>query len=140
MMRRLFVLILMLASCSGNLDVAEKPANLLTESQMEDVLRDLMILEGHINQKYETVNRYHKIMSKSGKVLLAKKNITAKQYEESFIYYNANPEKMERILDNVFDGFQKESILLQQELKDTLGVLQGLMLNDTLRLSSPSNP
>lgn len=128
------------SSCGGKLEVAEKPENLLTEKQMEEVLRDLMILEGHIHENYESVNRYYKIMTGSGKALLKQKNITEEQYESSFVYYNANPEIMERILDNVLDSFQKESLLLQQELKDTLQVLKGLMINDSLKLSPPSIP
>lgn len=136
---RYFILILaFITACNGKLAVAEKPDNLLSEQQMEEVLTELMVLEGHINLKYETVNRYHKIMSASGKALLKEKKITEKQYEDSFIYYNANPEIMERILDNVVDGFQKESMLLQQELKDSLEK-QIDAINDSLKLPPSLN-
>lgn len=138
-MRFLLICTLFLFACNGKLAVAEKPVDLLTEQQMEDVLGDLMILEGHINATYETVNRYHKIMTKSGEDLLKTKHITVKQYETSFVYYNANPEQMERILDNVMDKLQKESIILQQELKDTLAKQQSL-INDSLKLPPTLKP
>lgn len=123
-MKKLFVIFgLIVTSCTSSLESIPEPENLISEVKMAQVLHDLMLLEGHINFTYETVNRYNKIMTMSGEAVLKEHGITKENYEESFEYYNGNQEKFERILDDVMERFNKESIKLQQEIKDTILVL-----------------
>lgn len=105
----------LLQSCDEGLQGLEKPDNLIPKDQMVDVMTDMLILEGHIQRTYSSVNRYYKVMTVSGKAYLKSKHITEKQYEDSFIYYNGSQEEFKEIIDKVMERLQKESIELQKE-------------------------
>ncbi|MNK05021.1 hypothetical protein D3C87_228960 [compost metagenome] len=112
----LFILLLLtLQSCDEGLKGLDKPDNLIPKEQMIDVMTDMLILEGHIQNTYSTVNRYYKVMTASGRDYLKTKGITEKQYEDSFIYYNSNQLEYKEILDKVMDRLQKESIEMQKK-------------------------
>lgn len=108
------VLLVVFQSCDEGLKGLDKPDNLIPKEQMIDIMTDMLILEGHIQNTYSTVNRYYKVMTASGRHYLKTKGITEKQYEESFIYYNSNQLEYKEILDKVMERLQKESIEMQK--------------------------
>lgn len=117
---RIFALIALLVitqSCNDKLRSPEKPDNLIPEEQMIEVMSDMLILEGHIQNTYSTVNRYYKVMTASGRAYLKSKGITQKQYEDSFLYYNSMQQDYNKMLDKVMERLQKESIELQKDQK-----------------------
>lgn len=109
------VLLVVLQSCNSELHGLKKPDNLIPKDQMIELMTDMLILEGHIQTTYSTVNRYYKVMTASGKHYLKSKNVTEKQYEESFIYYTSTHEDYKQMLDKVMENLQKESIELQRK-------------------------
>ncbi|MNJ86252.1 hypothetical protein D3C87_37430 [compost metagenome] len=113
-------LVFFLQSCNDGLEGLKEPDNLIPKEQMIDVMTNMLILEGHIQTTYSTVNRYYKVMSASGKAYLKTQNITEKQYEESFIYYNSMHEEYKVMLDTIMERLQKESIELQKNPSDSL--------------------
>lgn len=113
-------LLFFLQSCNDGLKGLEEPDNLIPKEQMIDVMTEMLILEGHIQTTYSTVNRYYKVMTASGKAYLKTQHITEKQYEESFIYYNSRHEEYKVMLDTIMERLQKESIELQKNPSDTL--------------------
>jgi hypothetical protein len=116
MRKFLFIAFLFLIqSCDDGLNGLEKPENLLPEDQMIELMTDMLILEGHIQNTYSTVNRYYKVMSASGRDYLKTKHVSEKQYEDSFIYYNGNKEKFKKIIDKVQENLQKKSIEMQKK-------------------------
>lgn len=116
-MIRIFPILFLLfifPSCNDGLEGLKEPDNLIPKEQMIDVMTNMLILEGHIQTTYSTVNRYYKVMSASGKAYLKTQHITEKQYEESFIYYNSRHEEYKIMLDKIMERLQKESIELQK--------------------------
>jgi hypothetical protein len=109
------VLLLVLQSCNSELHGLKKPDNLIPKDQMIDLMTDMLILEGHIQTTYSTVNRYYKVMTASGRYYLKSKHVTEKQYEESFVYYTSTHEDYKQMLDKVMENLQKESIELQKK-------------------------
>ena len=116
-MKSLFgiVILLLLQSCTRDLRGMEKPDNLIPKDQMIEVMTEMLILEGHVQTTYSTVNRYYKVMTASGKHYLKSKHITQKQYEDSFKYYSCSYEEYKPMLDKVMENLQKESIELQKK-------------------------
>lgn len=108
-------LLVVLQSCNSELHGLKKPDNLIPKDQMIDLMTDMLILEGHIQTTYSTVNRYYKVMTASGRYYLKSKHVTEKQYEESFIYYTSTHEDYKQMLDKVMENLQKESIELQKK-------------------------
>lgn len=109
------VFLVVLQSCNSELHGLEKPDNLIPKEQMVELMTDMLILEGHIQTTYSTVNRYYKVMTASGRYYLKSKHVTEKQYEESFIYYTSTHEDYKQMLDKVMENLQKESIELQKK-------------------------
>lgn len=110
----LIALVLFTQSCHDRLRAPEKPENLIPEEKMIDVMTDMLILEGHIQNTYSSVNRYYKVMTASGRDYLKSQGITQKQYEDSFLYYNSTQQDYNKMLDKVMERLQKESIELQK--------------------------
>ncbi|TSJ41955.1 DUF4296 domain-containing protein [Fluviicola chungangensis] len=108
-------LFILLQSCDSELHGLEKPENLIPKDQMITLMTDMLILEGHIQTTYSTVNRYYKVMTASGRDYLKSKHITEKQYEDSFMYYTSMHEEYKLMLDKVMENLQKESIELQKK-------------------------
>lgn len=107
--------LIVLQSCNSELHGLKKPDNLIPKDQMIDLMTDMLILEGHIQTTYSTVNRYYKVMTASGRYYLKSKHVTEKQYEESFVYYTSTHEDYKQMLDKVMENLQKESIELQKK-------------------------
>lgn len=110
----IFILVL-LQSCNSELQGLKKPDDLIPKDQMIQVITDMLILEGHIQTTYSTVNRYYKVMSASGRYYLKTQHISEKQYEDSFVYYSGRNEEYKVMLDKVMENLQKESIELQKK-------------------------
>ena len=108
-------ILLLLQSCNSELQGLKKPDNLIPKDQMIQVMTDMLILEGHIQTTYTTVNRYYKVMSASGRSYLKTQHITEKQYEDSFAYYSGRNEEYKGMLEKVMENLQKESIELQKK-------------------------
>lgn len=108
-------LLIVLQSCNSELEGLKKPDNLIPKDRMIELMTDMLILEGHIQTTYSTVNRYYKVMTASGRYYLKSKHVTEKQYEESFVYYTSTHEDYKQMLDKVMENLQKESIELQKK-------------------------
>lgn len=108
-------LLVVLQSCNSELHGLKKPDNLIPKDQMIELMTDMLILEGHIQTTYSTVNRYYKVMTASGRHYLKSKHVTEKQYEDSFIYYTSTHKDYKQMLDKVMENLQKESIELQKK-------------------------
>lgn len=116
MKRILFIALLALTqSCHDGLEGLQKPENLIPKTEMIELMTDMYILEAHISTTYTTVNRYYKVMNASGRAYLKSKNITEKQYEDSYIYYNGTKEEFKFIIDKVQENLQKKSIEMQKK-------------------------
>jgi hypothetical protein len=107
-------LLVILQSCNSELHGLDKPDDLIPKDKMIVLMTDMLVLEGHIQTTYSTVNRYYKVMSASGRHYLKTKHISEKQYEDSFVYYTSKHEEYKLMLDKVMENLQKESIELQK--------------------------
>mgnify|MGYP006154065537 CR=1 FL=1 len=99
----LFFMVL-LVGCNSTLKKPDAPVDLLSQSKMIEVTKDLMLLEAGIENRYGQVAKYHKVMSASGKQLLKTHGITEKQYFTSLEYYSIHQEEMTRIYSVVLDS------------------------------------
>lgn len=94
--------------CNSTLRKPEAPVDLLSQTKMIQVTKDLMLLEAGIENRYGQVAKYHKIMSASGRELLKKHGVSEKQYFTSLEYYSTHQEEMTRIYSVVLDSLNIE--------------------------------
>lgn len=126
-MRNFLVVILMtmvIVSCyHENKPEAVAPDKLFTEDMLVDILTDIQLAEGIINQQ-----RLQKVKSDKGFkdtiyiVLFKKYDITLKELNENLDYYNTDPEYMEGLFDKVLENLSKMQAEIQVEAarKDTI--------------------
>lgn len=104
-------LIVMFASCthSGKQQPVVKVDNLIPKDQMVELMTDIMVLEAHIQKKYESVNRNYLVMTASVKEYLNSKGVSEQQYKDSYTYYFQDRNELLKILEKVEEELLKES-------------------------------
>jgi hypothetical protein len=96
--------VFLIFSCQSNINLPSKPKDLLNKSEMIRVMKDLILIESAIEGRYGQINKFHKIMAKSGEAIFEKNNITKERFERSFSYYSAHHEKLNEIYSAVLDS------------------------------------
>lgn len=97
----MFVIVMILLSCTLTPKEIEAPANLIPKDSMVLILHDLSILESYIHQKHVQLERYALLLRNSGDSLLADYGVSRERYENSLDYYGKNPEQFIEIYDAV---------------------------------------
>jgi len=120
----LIAFVLILSACSnGKEEIVERlpePENLIPRQEMTSVLLEMAKLEGYIQSQYGSVDKYHKVMLKSGDSLLSTFNISPDQYEKSLLYYGSRQSLMQEINDDVLDELTRELGELESSSDSTL--------------------
>lgn len=129
-MRSLLFLLVILAfgSCSDPMEGASKPNDLVPRDTMVMVLKDMTLMESHIQTKYIHVSHFQETMKKSGKLILDNYHLSHKRYEESMDYYGSRQDLMQSIYSEILDSLNHLSTLKGK----------GMQFNDsTIRKSPP---
>jgi len=80
-----------------------KPDNLISQSDMEDILVDLYLTQQMVNSSSSSSSNYILDHAKNSKYILDQHEVTTKAFENSYKYYFAQPSTYQKILDNVKD-------------------------------------
>ena len=111
MLKKLIILLwIVLVSCQEKM---EKPKNLLTKSQMIDLLVDIHLTETKVKELYLKRDSSNKLFRILEKEVLMRQKTTDSIYKKSFLYYLDDMEKMEEIYSAVVD-----SLSLREKIKD----------------------
>lgn len=103
------LIIVLSFSCTDKMTGPAAPPNLIPEDKMKAVLKDLVILESHIQQKYVQVNRFYEVMVRSGDSLFASYGYSRQQFESSMDYYAADQDKMIQMYSEIKNEIVKPS-------------------------------
>lgn len=104
-MRLLGILLsVFLFSCSDQREIIAEPKNLIPEDTMVLVLRDLTLIESHIQMKYEGVSVFKELMERSGDHVLSTHKVTSERFESSLDYYGSRQDKMQELYSRVLDS------------------------------------
>lgn len=112
--------IFLVSACSDRLVSNHKPKNLIPRDSLVMVLKEMTILEAHIQTKYMHVSRFKETMLLSGKNLLKKHDISSQRYEESMAYYGSRQDEMQSIYSEILDSLNqmasmKENTILPKD-------------------------
>lgn len=110
-------IIIAFSSCSDPMDGAKKPKNLIPRDTMVMVLKDMTLMESHIQTKYTHVSHFQETMKKSGKLILEQYQISHTRYEESMNYYGSRQDEMESIYTEILDSLNRLSTIKGKGLK-----------------------
>jgi hypothetical protein len=108
--------VLLFASCSDEMTVFPEPDNLIPKDTMVMVLKEMTLMESHIQSKYIHVARFQKTMLLSGNAILDKYHVTATRYEESMNYYGSHQVEMQEIYSEILDQLNSEATFLGKDI------------------------
>jgi helix-turn-helix protein len=76
---------------------AEKPENLLSETKFKSILSEIT-----------SPKKVNEEVTRLGKEILKKEGVDSTEYAQSFDYYASDKDKMERIYNEIINGFDKK--------------------------------
>jgi hypothetical protein len=102
-------LVLLVVACQSNTYGKKAPEDLIARDTLVMVLKDLSLIESHIQDVYAQNGIYKDIMRRSGDTVLSKYRLTADRLERSLDYYGSRQSDMESIYNQVLDSLNKEA-------------------------------
>lgn len=110
MKKGLFIgLLVLVQSCQGDLQLPPQPTDLIESDSMVFLLRELTVMEAAVQQRYQNLNVYYKVMSNSGKSFLKQYGISTKRFEKSYEYYVTHESELQAINSQVIDSLNKNA-------------------------------
>lgn len=97
-----------LGSCAGDIRLPDPPKDLIGRDSMVIVLRELVVIESVVQNRYQNVHTSHKVMSASGKACLKKYRIAPDRFERSYDYYVTREQELQSIYSEVIDSLNRE--------------------------------
>lgn len=98
------IVILTVVSCRDEVSLVAKPKALVPEDTMVMLLKDMTVIESHIQMRYGQASVYKELMEKSGKEILQKYSVSEERYESSLEYYGSRQLEMQAIYSRVIDS------------------------------------
>lgn len=105
-MRNVFLCLIVwmgLLACESRQIVIYPPDDLIPVDSFTPVLRDLMVLEAHIQGKYVQLHHYADIMLESADSLFADYGLTADRFERSLMYYGQQQDVLDSMYTQIID-------------------------------------
>lgn len=108
-------LLLIIVSCTDHVPSYPEPEDCMSKSEMADVLKEIMLVESHVQIKYIQLPKYYEMMAKTGDSILKARGFTEEQFKSSLDYYGSMQEEMMGIYNDVIAKLQKEKAALEKE-------------------------
>jgi hypothetical protein len=112
-----FILFFLVAACSDGMSGISKPNDLIPRDTMVMILKDMSLLESHIQAKYTHVSRFQETMKRSGKKLLDTYGVSHDRFDRSMDYYGSRQEEMLSIYTEILDSLNSEAITVGKNVK-----------------------
>ena len=90
-------------SCNPREIVIDAPVDLIPQDSFIQIVTDLIVLESHIQGKYDQLNSYSEVMAISGDSLFAEHGVSFERFESSMMYYGKNPHIIDSIYTRIID-------------------------------------
>lgn len=108
-MRRIYLFTALLTfSCTTELQTVSEPKNIIPKDTFVMLLKDLTVLESHIQTKYPTIQQSYKTVNKSSKLIFDKYNIDTARFNSSMTYYVSKQKVMVEIQSQIIDSVNRE--------------------------------
>lgn len=123
----------------GKQNTAEKPNNLVSPQKMEQMLRELHIVDALINQKSLAADSAKKLSTDYYDFIYRKYAVTAIDFNNSFQYYLHNPADMDSIYLKVLENLNMENLKLKKDMVDSLPLSAVISVDTNIIQSSKLN-
>ena len=112
----LFSVVTSFLSCQSQPYQLEEPAGLVPRDTMVMVLKDLSLMEAHLQTEYVQLSNYYRSLKLSGDAILEKYHLTTKRVEESLVYYGSNHIEMQEIYTEILDTLNVKANTVQKAM------------------------
>lgn len=109
------VFILAMVGCTDHIPPLPKPDNCISKQDMTEVLKEIMLVESHVQIKYIQLPKYYEMMAKTGDSILKSRGFTEEQFKNSLDYYGSKQEEMIEIYNDVISKLQQEKAKLESD-------------------------
>jgi hypothetical protein len=109
------VLFIFLFSCSDTDYAVVEPESLVSRDTLIRILKELSLIESHVQDNYIHVGAFGNLMKKSGEEILRKYNVAPLRFEETMDYYGTHQDEMIAVYEQVLDSLNKEASRLPQD-------------------------
>lgn len=100
----LILSIIILGSCSYELEEVAPPDDLIPRDSFQLVLLDMMLLEGYMRTQHNNVHDFYQIMMKSADPIFEKYAIDSSRYAHSMDYYSHHQDILKEMYEAVQDS------------------------------------
>jgi hypothetical protein len=106
------LLLTLLVACTDEMSGISKPNDVIPRDTMVMILKDMSLLESHIQAKYIHVSRFQETMKRSGKKLLDGYHVSHDRFNRSMDYYGSRQEEMQSIYAEILDSLNRAAIIV----------------------------
>jgi hypothetical protein len=99
----LFTLIIGLSGCQSEPYALDEPSDVIPKDTMIMVLKELTLMESHLQTKYIQLSNYYKSLKLSGDVILEKYKLSSSRLERSMVYYGSKQYEMQEMYTSILD-------------------------------------
>ena len=103
-----FFAVLFTFSCTTKLQTVSEAKNVIPKDTFVMILKDLTVLESHIQLKYPTIQQSYQTVNKSSKLVFEKYNVDTARFNSSMTYYISNQKVMVEIQNQIIDSVNRE--------------------------------
>lgn len=103
------LLLFVLFSCNDQIGSKPAPDNLIEKDKFVNIIKELSLVESHVQLKYGHVSRFQETMIMSAKAIFMQYKVTGKQFEASMDYYASRQLEMQEIYTEVLESLNQES-------------------------------
>lgn len=111
----LFLFVIALSSCQLELEKLELPENLIEKEKFTRVLSDMMLLEAHLQSKYENVTKYYNLIQNSANEVFKSHGVDSLSYANSMDYYAQKQEVLKEIYIEIQNNVNQKRMEVENE-------------------------
>lgn len=108
-------LALLVVACQSNTYGKKEPEDLIARDTLVMVLKDLSLIESHIQDTYVNVGVFKDLMKRSGEQLLQEYHLTPERFEQTMDYYGSHQLMLQGIYTQVLDSLNKQASTLPED-------------------------
>lgn len=108
-------LFILLFSCQSETYSKKAPKDLVSRDTMIMLLKELSLIESHIQDKYAHVGVFKEVMIRSGEHILKKYDLSPERFEHTMDYYGTRQELLKEIYVQVLDSLNKDASKLPED-------------------------
>lgn len=104
---------MLVSSCQYELENNDKPADLIEQQKFSMILMELMLLESHVQMKYNSDRRFYPLVNENALLIFEDFDIDTTRFNSSMDYYVREQRTMQEIYATIEDSLSSRKAILE---------------------------